>query len=89
MGHFWAGSLELLKLILKFKLLFLLATLYSIASFSKQAERGFAAASVFLWGGWKEGVGGCLWSRKLITAPRGLRIYIEEINPPQANKITH
>ena len=32
--------------------------------------------------------GGGLWSRKWINALRGLRIYREEINPPQANKIT-
>ena len=30
-----------------------------------------------------------LWSRKQFNAPRGLRIYREEINPPQAKKIPH
>jgi hypothetical protein len=37
------------------------------------------------WVGW----GGGFRSRKWINAPRGLRIYREEINPPQAFKIIY
>ena len=61
-----------------------------------QAVRGFAAAAVFDWkvggrrlGGLGHGWGGGLWSGKWINALRGLQIYREEINPPQAFKITH
>jgi hypothetical protein len=55
--------------------------------------RGALPLGQFLRGGSKEDrwvrVGGGLWSRKRINASWGLRIYREEINPPQANKITH
>ena len=52
-----------------------------------QSKRGFAAAAVFEGrvegGAWAGG----LWSRKRVNAPHGLRIYREEINPPQAKKL--